>query len=217
MIDWFCAFLDATLALLGGIIGGVDQRCEERGGWIDRLWRVRGRWRIHQVVSPEVAAHGGQRVGEGGLTFGVPGALAGRQGQPVEVVRHQGDETEQAEEAGHRPLDGAPGPVALGLDAEVTTRLLERHLDIPPPDVPGHDLERRRALVGAAQDGRLERAGRVAQQDLADGDGRLAVATPHRRVADHLERLRLAPIPRRFHRVPHRLGVVQDRAGGGQA
>lgn len=74
------------------------RRPEMRGKrWVNRPpLACQGEAGIHQVVSPEVAAHSGQRVGEGALTFGVPGALVGRQGRVREGVRQQGDEAEQA-------------------------------------------------------------------------------------------------------------------------
>src|SRR3712207_8861158 len=41
------------------------------------------------VAGPQVAPHGGQRVGEAGLGLGIPGGVAGGQGGGVEHARQQ--------------------------------------------------------------------------------------------------------------------------------
>ena len=67
----------------------------------------------------------GQGVEEGCFRLGVPGALPCRQGGTIERIGQERNETEEAEEAGHRALDGVLTPVSMGRDAEVPTGLLE--------------------------------------------------------------------------------------------
>ncbi len=49
----------------------------------------------------------------------------------MERIGQERDEAEEAEQAGERPLDGALAPLALRLDAEVATHLLEGDLNHP--------------------------------------------------------------------------------------
>ena len=58
---------------------------------------------------------------------------------------------------------------------------------------------------------------RVAQQDPADGDGRLAVAMPQRQPARHVEGAHLAGIPAHFLQYPPRARIAELCARGRQA
>jgi hypothetical protein len=94
--------LFSTLAVSGSVAGGLDQCGEQVVGGMGRgRWRGRG-WPI--PGGPEVRAHHGKDITEGGFAFGIPGRLAGRK---VMGVGPEHDEAEQAEQAGVvRPMAG---------------------------------------------------------------------------------------------------------------
>src|SRR5688572_468815 len=91
----------STLAVSGGVAGGVHQEAEEVGWRIGHRWGAGRGWRILVGVGgPEVSAGGGERVAEGGLRLGVPGGLARREAVGMRGVGHEDDHAEEAEEAG---------------------------------------------------------------------------------------------------------------------
>ncbi len=73
-------------------------------------------------------------------------ACAGRQ-----ACGQKHDDGEEGQEARGRAGDGAIGPLALGLDAEMSSRFLEGGLDAPTPDEPGDDVLGRAVEVGAQE------------------------------------------------------------------
>jgi hypothetical protein len=66
-------------------------------------------------------------------------------------VGHEDDHAGEAEEAGRGAADGAGGPLALGLQAQVRACFLEGDLDVPPLEVGGEDREGVGLLVGAEE------------------------------------------------------------------
>ena len=71
-------------------------------------------------------------------------------------VGHEDDDADEAEEARGGAADGARGPLALGLQAQVRPGLLEGDWDVPPLEVGGEDREGVDLLVGAEERVRRE-------------------------------------------------------------
>src|SRR4051794_2772415 len=121
----------------------------------------------------------GERVREGGLWFEVPRgccdppALAGREPRGKE-----GDNREQRQQAGGRARDGPVGPLPLRLDAEMSARLLEGHLDLPALYEPFDDLGRVLCEIGAEQRLGQEAMLGVADQNPSDRHRRKAGMVP---------------------------------------
>jgi hypothetical protein len=69
----------------------------------------------------------------------------------MRVVGHEDHETEEAEEAGCGAADGAGGPLALGLEAEVRACFLDGDFDVPPLEVGGEDRQGVDLLIGAEE------------------------------------------------------------------
>src|SRR4030095_2572681 len=80
---------NSTLALSGGVAGGVHQEAEELG-WRIGQQRGAGRgWRILVGAGgPEVSSGGGERIAEGGLRLEVPGGLPRREAVGVRGLSH---------------------------------------------------------------------------------------------------------------------------------
>ena len=97
-----------------------------------------------------MAAHRGQVVAEGEAALAVLGR--GRDGEARlrrERGREQGDEGEQAEQAGCRAHDGEVGPLPLCLDAQVVAYFAEGHFKMPALHEPAHDLQQLLRGIGA--------------------------------------------------------------------
>jgi len=82
---------------------------------------------------------------------------------------HQDDHAEEAEEARRGAADGAGGPLALGLRAQVRPCFLEGDFDVLPEEVRGQDGQRIDVLVSAGERVGREPAVWVTHQNPADG------------------------------------------------
>ena len=64
----FSRTFDSTLAVLGGVAGGIHQETEELGWRIGQEWGAGRGWRIPVGPGgPEFSSDGGERVAEGGF------------------------------------------------------------------------------------------------------------------------------------------------------
>ena len=78
------------------------------------------------LLAPELAAHGGKRIGEGKAALAMPRADRDSLARLRRKLRgQQGDQGEQAEQAGRRACDGLVRPLALRLHSEVVANLAE--------------------------------------------------------------------------------------------
>src|ERR1700733_956371 len=106
------------------------------------------------------------KVGSG---FGIPSRGPGRRWLAgVELVCPKCDEREQAEQGGRCACDGRVGPLALGLDTEMTTDLGKGHLDGPATDEPPEYVDWIGFEIGAQECLRPQFAGDIANQYIAD-------------------------------------------------
>src|SRR5215218_10270719 len=93
------------------------------------------------LLTPDRTPYCGEAVGKGRPRLVVPGA--GRDLEPGtagEARGQQGDDREQAEQAGRGAGDRLVRPLPLGLDAEVVTHLAEGDLQLPALHKPADDL-----------------------------------------------------------------------------
>src|SRR4029078_10327381 len=104
------------------------------------------------------------------------------------------DEGEQAQQGGGGAGDGLIGPLALGLDAEVSAYLGEGNLGAPATNEPAQDVERIGREVGAQKRLRAELILAVAHQHIADR-GVMAGMRPDGVAADDLDLALCAAIP----------------------
>ena len=118
---------------------------------------------------PDLPADGGERVGEGWTLLAIPGAGGcGAAGLGCELGCQQGDEGEQAEQAGRGAGDGRVRPLALRFDPEVVAHLAERGLHLPALDEPAQHLHGVLNQISAEQGLCVELAERVADQHPPD-------------------------------------------------
>ena len=121
------------------------------------------------LFPPELAAHGGERIGEGWAALAIPSA--GRDSLAClrrELCCEQGDQGEQPQQAGRRAGDGLVRPLALRFHPEVVAHLAEGDLELPALDKPAQDLHGILGGVGAQQSLRIKAAKRIAHQHPAD-------------------------------------------------
>ena len=110
------------------------------------------------LVRPEFAADERERIREGGLSLRVPGGPADGRWRPFRLlVGVARDQREQSKQRRGGATDGQVRPLALSLDAEMSSGLLEAPtcggypFELPAQDEPGEDLRRVRVLIRAAQ------------------------------------------------------------------
>jgi len=108
---------------------------------------------------PQVVAHQGQGVTEGGQRLGVPsGAADGAGLLAQQAVGQQGDEGEEPEEGRRSAGDRFVTPLPLRLDAQVGAALFIGDFHPPAPDEPTEDVRRRIARVRTQEGLRVEGA-----------------------------------------------------------
>src|SRR3954467_528751 len=130
-----------------GVAECVGDAVEQRWSEFLFLWRDLGR--EETLFPPDLAADGGERVGEGWALLAIPSSRRDRQtlleAEPGGQERDQGEQPKQTR---RRTGDGQVRPLALGLDAEVVTHVPEGDFHLPALDEPGEDLQRIAGEVG---------------------------------------------------------------------
>lgn len=81
-----------------------------------------------------------------------------------QLVSYQRDDRIQSQNRRRRARDGRCGPLALCLHAQMSTRFLKRHFDLPTTDEPCQYLLRSGVQVGTQECLRLQGAARIARQ-----------------------------------------------------
>ncbi len=128
-------------------------------------------WPGHErnLMGPDFAANCGDGIAEGGDCFRVP---SGRSGFELsrfgEIVGPERNERKQAEQRRSGSKDCLVRPLALGFDAEVSTRFLERDFDLPAADEPGEDVLRTGIEIGCEEGLRLELSCWIAHEHPTD-------------------------------------------------
>ena len=93
------------------------------------------------MVRPPLAPNARQRSGTGRLSRAGPGGRTEHAQQSLQLMMdQQHDEGEPPAEAWGRAAERGRGPRALGLPPEVTPRVREGHLALPPLDELSEDL-----------------------------------------------------------------------------
>lgn len=160
--------------MLRGIAKRIDDSFVER--WLGFLLLRCGVGCEETLLLPELAADGGERIGEGGMRLVIPSSGRDRlAGFGVEAGGEQRHQRKQREQARGGASDGPVRPLALGLAPEVVADRAEGDFDLPTPDVPGEDLQRLTRGIGAQQRLRIEAPGDRA----AEPSGSARRATRH--------------------------------------
>src|SRR4051812_39736106 len=98
---------------------------------------------MKNLLSPQLLAHQGERIGEGRMSLVVPGRPPkGARCLPHPAMGEQGDEREQTQQRRGGPSYCQVRPLPLRLETEMPTHLLECRLQLPAHDEPGEDLLR---------------------------------------------------------------------------
>jgi len=200
----------------GGVAEDVAEVINERVRCFSQVARGRGCLKSH--MSPEGAAHEGDRIREGRGLFVVPGSPfdEGCALGPV-GVGDKGDEGEQAEQHWGGAANGFLGPPASGLDAKMITDLMERGFHLPAEHEPGDDLDRGGRTVGTQESLGGEGVVGITDEDPAERHGGQAGAVPQSRLRDNLDRpVPLAVSERDRDRSPRRCRISEAGGEGGQ-
>src|SRR5262249_57359610 len=91
--------------------------------------------------------------------------------------------------------NGALGPLALRLDAEMSAHFPEGDLELPAQREPADDLQRIGSEVSAQHGLGGELPQRVTDEDPANGNGRQTGVVPHRGAGEELNRPVALAIP----------------------
>lgn len=121
---------------------------------------------------PKVPAHTSQRLGNGWQGFRMPGSVADRErGIIHEVMSTKSDERTQPQQGRRGVHHGQIRPLALRLDAQMGSHVMNAHLDRPAHDTPCQDLKRVSMVIGVKHGLRGACALRVANEHPAYGNG----------------------------------------------
>ena len=97
-------------------------------------------------------ANESKRIRKGGQGFAIPGGLSnGKRLLTQQLMSKNGHERKESQQGGSGAQDRQIRPLALGLDAQMSTHLMKGDFDRPAQDKPLHDLDSFRVLVGAKQ------------------------------------------------------------------
>jgi hypothetical protein len=126
-------------------------------------------------------------------------------------VRPQGDDGEQGEECGGGAKNRFVGPLALGLDAEMSAGFFERDLDLPAAHEPSEDIARTGVKIGCQERLRFEVAFGIADEEPTDRHRRHAAAIPQRSAAGDLDEAIGSAVPETDAvALPGDFGIVED-------
>ena len=103
-----------------------------------------------------------KRIGKGRQGFAIPGRLTNGKGVfTQQLLRKNGHERKECQQGGSGAQNCQIRPLALGLDAQMSTNLVKSDFNGPAQDKPLDDLERLCILIGT-------RASPLARSGLLD-------------------------------------------------
>src|SRR5260370_11634878 len=120
----------------------------EKGSW--NLNGV-GIWGRHRKKGggPEMLTNERKRIGKGRQGFAIPGGLTnGKRVFTQQLLRKNGHERKECQQGRSGAQNRQIRPLALGLDAQMSTHLMKGDFNCPAQDKPLDDLERRCILIG---------------------------------------------------------------------
>ena len=153
-------------------------------------------------------ANESKRIRKGGQGFGIPGGLSnGKRLSIQELMGKQGDKRKESQQGRSRAHNRQIRPLALGLDAQMSTHLMKGDFDRPAQDKPLHDLDSFRVLVGAKQGHWLILSFWIANEYPTDRDRGNGGLIPQSRASGDLHLSRCSPIAGQRLFLPDGLGV----------
>ena len=103
-----------------------------------------------------------KRIGKGRQGFAIPGGLTnGKRVFTQQLLRKNGHERKESQQGRSGAQNRQIRPLALGLDAQMSTNLMKGDFNCPAQDKPLDDLERLCILIGT-------RASPLARSGLVD-------------------------------------------------
>jgi len=103
-----------------------------------------------------------ERIGKGRQGFAIPGSLTNRKGLLTQqLLRKNGHKRKESQQGRSRARNRQIRPLALGLDAQMSTHLMKGDFNRPTQDKPLHNLDRLCMLIGT-------RASPLAHSGLVD-------------------------------------------------
>src|SRR2546421_9270787 len=148
----------------------------EKGSWNLNGVAFSGRHR-KKGGGPEMLTNQCKRIRKGRQGFAIPSRLTNGKGVfPQQLLRKNGHERKECQQGGSGAQNGQIRPLALGLDAQMSTNLVKGDFNCPAQDKPLDDLESLCLLIGTQQGQWLVSAFWVPNEHPTDrhgGNGRL--------------------------------------------
>src|SRR5437660_2309766 len=95
-------------------------------------------------------AHEGECIGKGRQGFAIPSRLSNRKRVAIQqLMSKDGNARKECQQGRSRAQNRQIGPLALRLDAQMSTNLMKGDFNCPAQDKPLHDLESLCILIGA--------------------------------------------------------------------
>src|SRR5258708_455969 len=167
----------------------------EKGSWNLNGVAFSGRHR-KKGGGPEMLTNERQRIGKGRQGFAIPGGLTNGKGVfTQQLLRKNGHERKECQQGRSGAQNRQIRPLALGLDAQMSTNFMKGDFNCPAQDKPLDDLESLCLLIGTQQGQWLVPALWITNEHPTDrnrGNGRLI---PQRRASGDLHLARCPPIP----------------------
>ena len=103
-------------------------------------------------LTPPILTNDSQCIRKSRDRFGIPGRLSNREfAFEFQLVRQESNDRKQSQQSRGCSEDGPIRPLALGLNTQVSSNLLEGHFQLPAQDEPLQDLLWLDVQVGTKQ------------------------------------------------------------------
>src|SRR2546421_2678592 len=184
----------------------------EKGSWNLNGVAFSGRHR-KKGGGPEMLTNESERIGKGRQGFAIPSRLSNRKRLAIQqVMSKDGHERKESQQGRSGAQNGHIRPLALGLDAQMSTHFMKGDFDRPAQDKPLHDLGSLSILIGAKQGHWLILALWIANEDPTDRDRRNRRLIPQSRASGDLHLARGSPIPGQCVFLPRCRGIGEARS-----
>src|SRR5947209_6143355 len=158
-------------------------------------------------------AHEGECIGKGRQGFAIPSRLSNRKRVAIQqLMSKDGNARKECQQGRSRAQNRQIGPLALRLDAQMSTNLMKGDFNCPAQDKPLHDLESLCILIGAEPRHGLILSLWITNEDPTDRDRRDGRLIPQRRASRDLHLSGGSPIPGQRVCLPLRRRISEARS-----